>query len=165
MNNTQKSILFGGIAAVTVILVGSFALTVLEPKVIQLQPIEITPQGEQLGAVTNYLDTSSSDITHATTTINASSTQVFSSITKIGQVINYDTVARLTCSMDATGTTAASSTVATNKGIIIAPAASTTPSSAMFGECYPGSMNCYTHKGAVNCMASATTSLVSKWSK
>lgn len=119
-----------------------------------------------LGAVTNYLDTSSSAITHSTSTINTTSTQVFSSITKIGQIINR-TGNELTCSMDATGTTAASSTVATNRGIILGAygtATSTAPYSAMFGECYPGSVNCYAHKGAVNCLASATSS-ITKWSK
>lgn len=118
----------------------------------------------QFGGVSNYLDTSSSNITHATTTINTTSTQVFSSITKIGQLINNSTNT-ITCSMDATGITAASSTVAANRGIIVPNQASSTIYSAvMFGECYPGAVNCYAHKGAVNCLI-VSQSVVTKWSK
>lgn len=138
-----------------------FKSTTVNVPNIELPPINI-PENT-LGGVTNYLDTSASNITHATSTVNTTSTQVFSGITKIGQIIN-DTTGKLTCSMDATGTTAASSTVASGSGIIISPAASTTPSSVMFGECYPGSVNCYAHKGAVNCLATAAVT-ITKWSK
>lgn len=125
-----------------------------------------TQDGIRLGGSAGYIDTSSSNVTHATTTINTTSTQVFSSITKIAQITNT-TANQITCSLDTTGTTAASSTVASGRGIIIGPAyltTSTLPNIAMFGECYPGSENCYAHKGAVNCLAGAA-SLVTKWSK
>lgn len=119
-----------------------------------------------VSGVINYLDVSSANITHSTTTVNTTSTQVFSSISKMGQIVNA-TANQITCSLDATGTTAASSTIAAGRGIILAPAylsTSTGVSSAMFGECYPGSINCYPHKGAVNCLAEAA-SVVTKWSK
>lgn len=121
--------------------------------------------GRNFGGVVNYLDTSSSQITSATSSITATSSQVFSSITKIGQITNLSTTNLITCSLDPTGTLATSSAIGIYKGIIIgADNASGTPNSAMFGECYPGAINCYTHKGAVNCLAEAT-STITKWSK
>jgi hypothetical protein len=121
-------------------------------------------QKTPLGAVSNYFDTSASSISHATTTINTTSTQLFSSTTKWSQMIN-DTNAVITCSLDKTGTTAASSTVASGRGLLVYTSSSAArPNSIMFGECYPGSLNCYPHKGAVNCLASAAV-IVTYWQK
>lgn len=131
---------------------------------VELPPINIPTDAINLAGVTNYLDTSASSITHSTSTVNTTSTQVFSGITKIGEIIN-DTNSQLTCSMDATGTTAASSTVTSGRGIIIyASSSPAQANSAMFGECYPGSENCYAHKGAVNCLAGAAVTITT-WKK
>ena len=161
MNQNKQNlavVLLGFIAVFTLALL----LKSSPAAVVNVPPIEI-PALANLGAVTNYLDTSSHTIAFTNTAVNVTSTQMFSSITKIAQVINQ-TSSQVVCAMDATGTTAASSSVSLVKGIVLGPVASTTPSSAMFGECYPGAFNCYAHKGAVNCIASATTT-VTKWSK
>lgn len=158
MKNISLLILAGAIIILSGVIYGKeFApsqITVNQPP--QEQP--------QLGAVTNYLETSASAITHTTSTVNTTSTQVFSSITKIAQIIN-DSAGKITCSMDATGTTAPSSTVAAGRGIVIPPLASSTKGAVVtFGECYPGSEDCYTHKGAVNCL-STSAATITKWSK
>jgi len=111
-------------------------------------------QGNQLGAVSNYLDTSASQITHTTSTITVTSTNIWSGITKFGEIKNVSAVT-VHCSLDARGTTPASSTVRIDRGIVIEPASSTW-NYAQFGECYPGSQHCYPHKGAVNCLATGT---------
>ena len=117
-----------------------------------------------LGGVQSYYDTTASGFTHTTSTINTTSTQVFASVVKLSGIQNT-TANQLTCSLDATGTTAASSTVASGRGIIIGPAyltTSTLSNVAAFGECGNGEANCYRHKGAVNCLAGAA-SIVTKW--
>lgn len=121
-------------------------------------------QAPSVGGVTNYLETSSNTLAMATTSISTAATQVFASLTKFGQITNNSTNT-ITCAMDATNTTAVSSSVVANRGIIIVPLASSTLySTASFGECYPGSVNCYAHKGAVNCVISAT-STITTWKK
>lgn len=131
------------------------------------QTVVYQKEAPTLAGVNNSLDTSASSITHTTSTINTTSTQVFSSLTKMGEIIN-DSAGKLTCSMDATGTTAPSSTVAAGRGIIIVPAASSTsnlPNVVRFGECFgEGNVVCYPHKGAVNCLSTATAT-ITKWSK
>ena len=162
MNQDKQNITLA-ILAGTIVLLGVFIFTSSKTINVAIPPINIPTDAINLAGVTNYLDTSSSDVTHATSTVNTTSTQVFASITKIGQITN-DTTGKLTCSMDATGTTAASSTVSSGRGIIISPAASTTPNMAMFGECYPGSENCYAHKGAVNCLSTGAVTITT-WKK
>lgn len=117
-----------------------------------------------LGGVVNYLDTSSSGFTSASTTINTTSTQVFASISKRAWIIN-NTTSTLTCFLDSTNKNAASSSVSSGIGVIIGGTAATSlPGIASFGECSPGMLNCYPHKGAVNCLGSGQ-SIISKVSQ
>lgn len=103
--------------------------------------------------------TTSGGFTAATTTINTTSTQVFASINQLVFITNSST-ATLTCSLDGRGTTAVSSTVTAGRGVIIGPSSgSNIPAQASFGNCSQGDRNCYPHTGAVNCLASATTSI------
>lgn len=103
-------------------------------------------------------DTTSAGFTSTTSTVNTTSTQVFASIARYAEMIN-DTTAKLTCSLDPANTTAASSTVAAGRGVIIVPAASSTSDSKVrFGECR-GESNCYPHKGAVNCLGTSAVTI------
>ena len=168
MKNTENKAIISFLAVITLLL----CITIFNGKqtiVVDAPPLDLSQLSEpfdatRLAGVLNNLDTSSNNITHSTSTVNTTSTQVFSSITKIGQIIN-DTNSTLTCSMDATGTTAVNSTVAAGRGVLIYASSSPAQSNtAMFGECYPGTRNCYAHKGAVNCLATAAVT-ITKWSK
>jgi len=109
-------------------------------------------------AINNY-DTTSAGFTVATSTVNTTSTQVFSSINRVAWIQNI-TAGTLWCSLDGVGTTAASSTLISGRGLLIAPTSTTLyglfPSVVSFGECR-GQYNCYPHKGAVNCLGSAAS--------
>lgn len=159
MTNTKQNLHFFLLSAIFA------ALVVLAFREIPAPQVRI--QAPELSGVVNALDTSSSNISHATTTINTTSTQVWASITKMGEIIN-DTTGKLTCSMDATNTTAASSSVVAGRGIIIVPAASSTsnlPNVVRFGECSgTGNVPCYPHKGAVNCLSNVQATTTT-WSK
>jgi hypothetical protein len=107
----------------------------------------------------NSYDTTSAAFTHATTSINTTSTQIFATVPKFAQIINT-TANQITCSLDNANATAASSSVTSGRGVIIPPAYQTTSTGlgiASFGECYAGAPNCYRHKGSVNCLAATTT--------
>jgi len=109
-------------------------------------------------AINNY-DTTSAGFTVATSTVNTTSTQVFSSINRVAWIQNI-TASTLWCSLDGVGTTADASTLISGRGLLIAPTSTTLyglfPSVVSFGECR-GQYNCYPHKGAVNCLGSATS--------
>lgn len=115
-----------------------------------------------LGGVSNYLDTSSSGFTTATSSVGVySATNLFTSVTK-GKIVQNIGDGTLYCKLDATGTIAASSTVASAYGLVIGAnnTTSTVPSIAQFGECYPGALNCFPHKGSVNCITNATSTVI-----
>ena len=168
MENKKQDILIGIMGG---ILAGTAVLAILVAQIpgkVRVERIEVPITSEvKLAGVPNYLDTSSSDITHATTSLTVGSTsQIFASITKMGQIIlgSASSSVELTCVMDATNTT---STVTLGNGLLLRAAHdvySSSTASIMFGECYQGSTNCYPHKGAVSCRASATTT-VTYWSK
>lgn len=112
-----------------------------------------------------YTNTFNTGITSATTTINTTSTQVFSSISNGGFVtlVNSST-ASITCSMDDQGTTAVSSSVAASKGVIIGagtqPASTTAiKAQATFGYCWSGAENCFPFTGTLNCLATAIVTI------
>ena len=120
------------------------------------------PKNGLLGGVSNYLDTSASGFTTATSSVGVfTPVQLFASVTKHVTVQNYG-AGTLYCALDSTNKTAASSTVAVGFGLIIN--ASTTdlsiPAYASFGECYPGEINCFPHKGAVDCVSTATGTVI-----
>lgn len=96
----------------------------------------------------NAYDTTSGGFTIATSTVNTTSTQVFASIARLNYIIN-NTTALFTCSLDAVGITAVSSTVTAGRGVLIYPS-----STIAFGECR-SQQNCFPHKGTVNCLGSA----------
>lgn len=110
-------------------------------------------KNQNLGAVAmNNYDTTSSGFTQATTTINTTSTQIFASIPRLSYITN-NTTSTITCSLDASNTTAASSSVTAGRGVLIGSNAGTLiPSVVSFGECR-SNVNCYPHRGAVNCLA------------
>ena len=115
-----------------------------------------------LGGVSNYLDTSASGYTTASSSIGtAAATQMFSSVSKLVTIIN-PTTNDITCKLESTGSTAASSTVTAGFGLIIGSntTTSTIPSVVQFGECYPGSVSCYPHKGALNCISAVTSTII-----
>lgn len=122
--------------------------------------IQRSRQGDVLGtiaSIANY-DTTTSGFTHATTTVNTTSTQIFATISRVDYIIN-NTTSTITCSLDPSNTTAASSSVASGRGVIIGSNAGTVISSeAAFGECRT-SYNCYPHKGAVNCLANVAATI------
>lgn len=118
-------------------------------------------------------------LTTATTTINTTSTQVASAISGVSGflTIENNTTSTLTCIADAAGTTAASSTATTSLGFIIGPSFATStgqtssstvvksqgfPSEITFGQCWEGSYRCIPHTGAVNCIADAKVTNVTK---
>src|SRR3990167_7956861 len=125
------------------------------------------PKVTPLGSYGWNVDVVSSGVTNSTSSINTTSTQLAALITRWLTIIN-PTMATLTCSMDDAGTLVGSSSVATNKGVVVGPINATTtnatiPSQVSFGECNPGMYNCFPFKGAVNCVASAvaTVSVIS----
>lgn len=99
-------------------------------------------------------DTTSKGFTSATTTINTTSTRVFATVNKVAYIYN-NTAATITCSLDPSNTTAASSSVASGRGVMLAPAGSSTIPKIGVGQCYAGNDNCYLHTGAVNCLATS----------
>lgn len=108
----------------------------------------------------NQYDTTTGGFTASTSTVNTTSTQVFSSINRIAYITNT-TGSQITCSLDPAGMTAVSSTVTSGRGVIIGPAYLTTssfPNVAAFGECH-GQAYCFPHKGAVNCLAGAAITI------
>ena len=148
MNNTQSNILIIGVFSIVGFLVGNAIIN-----------RAVAPTNNLQGQVISAINYWQAGTTNSTTTINTTSTQVLASTTKWARITN-PTTAQLTCSLDDLGTTAASSTVAANKGIIIGPHqanASSTGLSAYqdFGECQTGDGNCIPFKGTVNCVASA----------
>jgi len=154
MNETKATILVMGVIGILVILGLGASRTAVSPNL--------------GGNVISAINTWQSGTTNATTTINTTSTQVIASTTKWARITN-PTTATITCSLDDRGTTAASSTVATSKGIIIGPQqanASSTGIPALLdvGECSVGDFNCIPFKGTLNCVASAAAvvSVVSK---
>lgn len=109
-------------------------------------------------AINNY-DTTNAGFTHATSTVNTTSTQVFSSIGRVSYITN-NTTSTLTCALDAIGTIAASSTVASGRGVLIGPNTGTLiPSVVAFGECRTVGIPCYPHKGAVDCLANVAVTI------
>lgn len=113
--------------------------------------VQYAPQ--VFGGVPNQLDTSSNTLTHSTSTVTTTSTRFFASVTKLCYVKN-ESSATIHCSMDAVNTTAGSSTVRSDRGLVIEPASSSN-NYASFGECR-GEPNCFPHKGALNCVSTAT---------
>ena len=143
-----------GLLAVCAVFLGFIAFkgTVSAPVLLQGNP--------SIGTV--Y--TTSGGFTESTTTINTTSTQVFSSVNQISYIQNYGT-STIWCSLDSKTTTAASSSVATGIGVVIGSISSTIngsyPSVAAFGQCVAGTYNCFPHAGTVNCLANVAT-VVSK---
>ena len=125
--------------------------------------LTISPQRGKLGeAGGRYINTFTSGVTHATTSISTASTNVATSVTNWLRIDNSNTT-QLTCVLETTGTTAASSSVVAGRGILVGPHGVTTsslPSTVTFGECWPGTANCVPFKGSINCVA-GTTSTVS----
>lgn len=146
----KKTKYFYGIFIALVLIVGFFGLKAYE-----------TPQQVAFTAAPGQgvIYTTASGFVAATTTVNTTSTQIFASINQIDFITNSST-ATLTCSLDARGTTAASSSVTAGRGVIIGPTTnSSLPPRAAFGQCASGDQNCYPHTGAVNCVASASTTI------
>lgn len=143
-----------------VVLVGIVCLTVY-----QVEKLNTGSFGA-VGSDGGYVRDTITGATFASTTINTTSTQVFSAITRFGTIIN-NTSTEIYCLVDAPGTTAVSSTVTSTLGFVIPRALTTTttiPTQITFGECWPGAYNCVPLKGAVNCLA-LTASVVNKVSK
>ena len=101
----------------------------------------------------NQYDTTSAGFTQATTTVNTTATQIFASVAVVSEIIN-NTTATLSCALEASNTTVASSSVASGRGVIVGPNTGTLiPSVTAFGNCDNLGKSCYRHKGAVNCLA------------
>ncbi len=112
------------------------------------------------GVYSNFAyDTTWGGFTQSTTTVNTTSTQLASSIQKLLVLVN-NTTSTITCSLDARGTTAPSSTVTAGRGLILGPNNQQwPPSQAFIGQCQPGMQPCYPHQGAVNCVANVSSTV------
>ena len=112
------------------------------------------------GVTQSNVYTTSAGFAAKSTLINTTSTQVFASVNQLDYIVNNSAI-KVTCSLDARNTTAASSSVAAGVGIQLVNTSTNPalPSSASFGACIPGIANCYPHTGAVNCLAAATTTV------
>ena len=107
----------------------------------------------------NQYDTTSAGFTQATKTINVAATQVFASVEIVSEIIN-NTTSTFTCALEASNTTAASSSVVSGRGVLIGTNAGTViPSVVAFGNCDNLGKACYRHKGAVNCVANVTATI------
>lgn len=100
-------------------------------------------------------DTTSKGFTNSTTTINTTSTNLWASVNKVNYMF-YNGTSTITCSADAVSTTAASSSLASGRGIMWGNV-TTGIAKVGFGQCFPGNEQCYLHMGALNCLANIQT--------
>lgn len=111
-------------------------------------------------SATNIINTTSKGFVASTSTVNTTSTQLFSNVdNNISYLIN-NTTSTLTCSLDGRSVTAASSSLVSGRGLIVGPTTGTViPAEVAFGQCVPGTPNCYPTTGSVNCLANVAASV------
>lgn len=147
----------------------NFALTVLSGIFLVLIVSAIHPATaptDNYGVVsTGNYDTVSQGYVYGTSSIGVAKTQLFLfggvSTTKLATVFN-NTTAVLTCAPDDRGVTAASSSVVASNAIMIGPGSGTAtafPAQASFGQCQPGTYNCFPAYGSIDCVGSATATV------
>lgn len=118
-----------------------------------------TNDSQNLGLNSQFMyDTTSKGFTATTSTINTTATQLFSSVGKVNYIFIPSSTAVITCSLDPANTTAASSSVASGRGVLVMGSA-TAVTRLGFGQCFSGNNECYLHTGAVNCLSSASVTI------